>query len=72
MFSATSCALVSGVRTSTMESATGLPIIFSTTWRRRSISVPPLPITTPGREQWIKIRTFVESRSISMLGTPAE
>lgn len=29
----------------------GLPIIFSTDWRRRSMSCPPLPMTTPGREQ---------------------
>ena len=36
---------------STAESE--LPIIFSTERRMRSISAPPLPMTTPGREQWI-------------------
>ena len=54
------------------DSATGLPIIFSTDIRRRSISVPPLPITTPGRAQWMKMRTLELSRSISIFGTPAD
>ena len=52
MFSATSWASVSGVLTSTMFRATGLPSFFSSSRRRRSISVPPLPMTTPGRAQW--------------------
>ena len=71
MFSATSWAFVSGVRTSTMEMATFLPMSFSTSWRSFSISVPPLPMITPGREQWMKMRTWALSRSISMVGTPA-
>ena len=53
MFSATSWALVSGVRTSTMERATGLPMSLATWACSFSISAPPLPMTRPGREQWI-------------------
>ena len=44
MFSATSCAFVSGVLTSTMESITVLPMRFSRSLRIRSISVPPLDV----------------------------
>ena len=44
MFSATSWASISGFLTSTMFSATLLPMSFSTSRRIRSISVPPLPM----------------------------
>jgi hypothetical protein len=36
------------------------------------ISSPPLPMTTPGRAQCRYTRTLALSRSISILGIPAE
>ena len=39
--------------------------------RSFSISAPPLPITIPGRAQWMLMRTLSAVLSISILGTPA-
>ena len=71
MFSATSCAFRSGLRTSTMLRATVLPSFCSMDLRSFSMSSPPLPMMTPGREQWMLILTFALSLSISILAMPA-
>ena len=71
MFSATSWAFMSGLRTSTMFRRTFLPTSFSTARRYCSICSPPLPMTMPGRAQCRKTVTTSPLRSISILGTPA-
>ena len=72
MFSATSWAFISGERTSTMLSLVVLPIIFSTSRRVASMSLPSLPMTMPGRAQCRKMVTPPLLRSISILGTWAK
>src|SRR6478736_911855 len=69
--SATSCASSSGLRISTMLITTSLSVSFATTLRSFSISAPFLPITTPGRAEWMVTRHFLCGRSITMCDTAA-
>ena len=74
MPSATSCASTSGLRISAMlrrTSCTAMPIIFATSPRRRSMSSPFLPITTPGRAVLIVMLALRAARSMWMRLTEA-
>ena len=59
MFSATSVASISGLRISTMFSATSPLVILARSPRSFSMSAPFLPITTPGRAVWMVTRALL-------------
>src|SRR5216683_1097624 len=69
--SATSVASSSGLRISTMLMTTSEAVMSATRLRSLSISAPFLPITTPGRAEWIVTRHFLCGRSITILATAA-
>ena len=69
--SAISCASISGLRTSSMLTATGTPRRRVSSAFRFSMSSPFLPITTPGRAEKIVMRAFFAGRSIRMRDTAA-
>src|SRR5438477_5295550 len=69
--SATSCASSSGFRISTMLMTTSLSVSAATDLRSFSMSAPFLPITTPGRADWMVTRHFLCGRSITILETAA-
>ena len=71
MLSAISCASSSGLRTSSMLTCTGTPIMRCRLPRSASMSSPFLPITTPGRALWMVMRAFLAGRSITTLLTAA-
>src|SRR5574343_1752269 len=71
MLSAISLASISGLRTSSMFTATGTPRRAASSFFRFSMSSPFLPITTPGRAEKIVIRAFLAGRSIRMRDTAA-
>ena len=66
MFSATSCALVSALRTSMMFRNTSFSVSAWTSFFSVSTPAPRLPITMPGRAVWMLIFTLFAARSISM------
>ena len=66
MFSATSCALVSALRTSMMLRKTSFSVSAWTSFFRVSTPAPRLPITMPGRAVWMLIFALFAARSISM------
>ena len=69
--SAISCASTSGLRTSSMLTATGTPRRRPSSAFRFSMSSPFLPITTPGRAEKIVMRAFLAGRSMRMRETAA-
>src|SRR5450830_682826 len=69
--SAISLASISGLRTSSMFTATGTPRRVASSFLRFSMSSPFLPITTPGRAEKIVMRAFLAGRSIRMRETAA-
>src|SRR5258707_760603 len=69
--SATSVASSSGLRISTMLMTTSEAVMSATFLRSLSMSAPFLPITTPGRAEWIVTRHFLCGRSITMRATAA-
>src|SRR3984893_14099395 len=69
--SATSVASSSGLRISTMLMTTSDAVISATRLRNLSMSAPFLPITTPGRAEWIVTRHFLCGRSITIRATAA-
>ena len=69
--SAISWASTSGLRTSSMLTATGTPRRRPSSTFRFSMSSPFLPITTPGRAEKIVMRAFLAGRSIRMRDTAA-
>src|SRR5574343_946847 len=71
MLSAISLASISGLRTSSMFTATGTPRRAASSFFRFSMSSPFLPITTPGRAEKIVIRALLAGRSIRMRDTAA-
>ena len=71
MFSAISVASISGLRISTMFSATSPLVILARSPRSFSMSAPFLPITTPGRAVWMVTRARLAGRSMTILATPA-
>jgi len=60
-----------GLRISTMLMTTSESVISATRLRSLSMSAPFLPITTPGRAEWIVTRHFLCGRSITMRATAA-
>ena len=54
-----------------MLMTTSLSVILATALRSFSISEPFLPITTPGRAEWIVTRHFLCGRSITIFDTAA-
>ncbi len=54
-----------------MLMTTSLSVSFATILRSFSMSAPFLPITTPGRAEWIVTRHFLCGRSITILETAA-
>ncbi len=66
MESATRVASTSGLRTSTMLITTSEVVILPTILRSLSMSAPFLPITTPGRAEWMVTRHFRCGRSITI------
>src|ERR1700724_415205 len=64
--SATRTASISGLRTSTILMRTSDSVIFATILRILSMSAPFLPITTPGRAEWIVTRHFLCGRSMTI------
>src|SRR5881227_3638502 len=64
--SATSVASSSGLRISTMLMTTSDAVMSATFLRSLSMSAPFLPITTPGRAEWMVTRHFLCGRSITM------
>jgi hypothetical protein len=70
MFSAISVASTSGLRISTMFSATSPLVILARSPRSFSMSAPFLPITTPGRAVWIVTRARLAGRSMMIFATP--
>ena len=71
MLSAMSLASISGLRTSSMFTATGTPSWRLSSFLRFSMSSPFLPITTPGRAEKIVMRAFLAGRSIRTRETAA-
>jgi hypothetical protein len=69
--SAISCASTSGLRISSMLTATGTLRRRVSSAFRFSMSSPFLPITTPGRAEKIVMRAFFAGRSIRMRDTAA-
>jgi len=69
--SATSWASSSGLRISTMLMTTSESVRSATFLRSFSMSAPFLPMTTPGRADWIVTRHFLCGRSITILDTAA-
>ncbi len=69
--SATSCASSSGLRISTMLMTTSLSVSLATERRSFSMSAPFLPMTTPGRAEWMVTRHFLCGRSITIFDTAA-
>src|SRR5437660_1240269 len=69
--SATRVASSSGLRISTMLMTTSEAVMSATRLRSLSMSAPFLPITTPGRAEWIVTRHFLCGRSITMRATAA-
>src|ERR1700720_2542859 len=64
--SATSVASSSGLRISTMLMTTSEAVISATRLRSLSMSAPFLPITTPGRAEWIVPRHFLCGLSMTI------
>ena len=58
MFSATSAASISGLRTSTMLRCSSDLVNCASFLRSTSMSAPFLPMITPGRAAWIVTRHF--------------
>ena len=71
MFSAISLASISGFLISTMFRLTSEPVILARSPRSFSMSAPFLPITTPGRAEWMVTRAFLAGRSMMTRLTPA-
>ena len=71
MFSATSCASVSALRTSTMFRKTSFSVNFWRSFFTVSMPAPRLPMTMPGRAVWTLTFTLFAARSISTSLTPA-
>src|SRR6187402_284340 len=71
MLSAMSLASISGLRTSSMFTATGTPRRLASSFLSASMSSPFLPITTPGRAEKIVMRALLAGRSISTRETAA-
>jgi hypothetical protein len=71
MESAISWASISGLRTSSMLTATGTFRRRASSALRFSMSSPFLPITTPGRAEKMVMRAFLAGRSIRMRETAA-
>ena len=69
--SATSVASISGLRTSTMLMVTSALVMLVTSLRSFSMSAPFLPITTPGRAEWMVTRHFRCGRSMTIFDTAA-
>src|SRR6516165_4454457 len=69
--SATSVASISGLRTSVILITTSESVNFDTILRILSISAPFLPMTTPGRAEWIVTRHFLCGRSMMIFDTAA-
>src|SRR5919112_6542873 len=69
--SATRVASTSGLRTSTMLIATSALVMRLTSLRSFSMSAPFLPITTPGRPEWMVTRHFRCGRSMTIFETAA-
>ena len=69
--SATSWALSSGFLISWIVTRTRFPVIFSSSSRRASTLVPPLPMTMPGLAVWRVIVSALEERSVSIRAMPA-
>src|SRR5574343_211728 len=69
MLSAISWASISGLRTSSMFTATGTPRRAPSSFFRFSMSSPFLPITTPGRAEKMVIRALLAGRSIKIRDT---
>ena len=67
MFSATSCASVSALRTSTMLRKTSFLVNFWRSFFTVSMPAPRLPMTMPGRAVWTLTFTLLAARSISTL-----
>src|SRR3954468_12307915 len=66
-----SCASISGLRTSSMLTATGTPRRLPSSFLSASMSSPFLPITTPGRAEKMVMRALLAGRSISTRETAA-
>ena len=71
MFSATSAASISGLRTSTMLRCSSDLVNCASFLRSTSMSAPFLPMMTPGRAAWIVTRHFLCGRSITTRLMPA-
>ena len=71
MFSATSAASISGLRTSTMLRCSSDLVNCASFLRSTSMSAPFLPMMTPGRAAWIVTRHLRCGRSITTRLTPA-
>ena len=71
MFSATSCALVSALRTSWMFKNTSLSVSACTSFLSCSTPAPRLPMTMPGLAVWMLIFALLAARSTSTSATPA-
>src|SRR5579883_2731841 len=69
--SATRVASSSGFLISTMLITTSDEVMSATFLRSLSMSAPFLPITTPGRAEWMVTRHFLCGRSITMRATAA-
>ena len=46
---------------------TSLPVILASSLRSFSMSAPFLPMTTPGRAEWMVTRAFLAGRSMTIL-----
>src|SRR5580658_2880748 len=64
--SATRVASISGLRTSTILIATSEVVSLATCLRSFSMSAPFLPMTTPGRAEWMLMRAFLCGRSMTI------
>ncbi len=71
MFSATSCASVSALRTSTMLRNTSFWVNCCSSFLMLSMPAPRLPMTMPGRAVCTFTFTLLAARSISTLLMPA-
>ena len=68
---ATRLASTSGLRTSTMLMWTSESVIAATFLRSFSMSAPFLPMTMPGRAEWMVTRHFLCGRSMTIFDTAA-
>src|SRR5574343_630035 len=71
MLSAINLASTSGLRTSSMLTATGTPNLAARSFFSFSMSSPFLPMTTPGRAEKMVMRAFLAGRSMTTRATAA-